>query len=260
LVQPEVNTPGEVKKLITQKNMTTTKRYPYKRIILKLSGEALKGKNENNLSCNVIKEIAHDIKAIIRAKVQIGIVIGGGNFFRGARLNGYELSRITGDYLGMVATMLNALAMQDIFTQLQIPTTVMSALPIEGIIERYDCRRADQYLKEGFTVIFGGGTGNPLVTTDTALCLRGIELGADLLLKATNVDGVYAADPKKNSRAKFYSRLAYSEVLKKKLGVMDLAAFSLGSEHQKKLRIFNIHTKGALLRVVQGANEGTLIE
>lgn len=240
--------------------MTTTHRKRRQRIVLKLSGEALMGKKDHGIDSKIVEDIAADIKAALKIKTQVGIVVGGGNFFRGARLNGQKFSRITGDHLGMIATMLNAVAMQDIFIDLGIPTKIMSALPIDGIIERYDYRRASEFLDQGFVVIFAGGTGNPLVTTDTALCLRGIELKADLLLKATNVDGVYDADPKKNPKAKFYSHLTYDEALAKKLEVMDLGAFCLGRDHKMKLQVFNLRKKKALLRIIKGLNEGTLVE
>lgn len=240
--------------------MTTANKNNLKRVVLKLSGEALMGKKEAGIDSKVIEDIASDIRALVVSQVQVGVVVGGGNFFRGAMLNGSGISRVAGDHLGMVATILNAIAMQDIFTRLEIPTKIMSALPIEGVIERYDYRRAGDYLDQGFVVIFAGGIGSPLVTTDTALCLRGIELGADLLLKATNVDGVYSKDPKKNSDAKLYHRITYDEALAKNLGVMDLSAFCLGRDHKMKLRVFNIRKKGALLRIIQGLDEGTLVE
>lgn len=240
--------------------MATTKKNLYRRIILKLSGEALMGKNGFGIDPKIVEDIAHDIKKVLRHKVQVGVVVGAGNFFRGAKLNNDEISRITGDHLGMIATMLNALAMQDIFSRLNIPTKVMSALPINGLIDPYNYRRALEYLEQNFVVIFSGGTGNPFVTTDTALCLRGIELKADLILKATNVDGVYAADPKKNPCAKLYNHLTYDDALRQKLSVMDLTAFCLGRDHKMKLRVFNINKRGALLRIIQGANEGTLVQ
>ena len=240
--------------------MDTAKKNIYRRVMLKLSGEALMGKKDYGISVEVIEDIARDIMALLSRKIQIGIVIGAGNFFRGARLNGTKISRVAGDHLGMVATMLNALAMQDVFIRLKIPTKIMSALPIDGLIERYDYRKAGKSLQKGYVMIFAGGIGNPLVTTDTALCLRGIELNADLLLKATNVDGVYANDPKKNPKTKFFSHLTYDEALKKELAVMDLTAFCLGRDHKMKLRIFNIFKKGALLRIIQGEDVGTLVE
>lgn len=227
--------------------------------MLKFSGEALLGKGTAGIDTAVIENIANEIKPLVTAKVQVGIIVGGGNFFRGAKLNQALISRVTGDHLGMIATLLNVLAMRDVFTHLNIPTKIMSALPIDGIVECYDCAKAASYLEQNFVVIFAGGTGNPFVTTDTALGLRGIELDADLLLKATNVDGVYSADPLTNPNAKFYSHLSYQEALTKELAVMDLSAFCLCRDHKMKLRVFNMHKRGALLRIIQGFDEGTLV-
>ncbi|EKE01618.1 MAG: uridylate kinase [uncultured bacterium] len=240
--------------------MATTKKPRYRRIMLKFSGEALLGKGGQGIDPAVIEYIAEEIKPLIASRVQVGIIIGGGNFFRGAKLNHNLISRVTADHLGMIATMLNALAMRDVFEHAKISTKIMSALPIDSIIERYDYNKASDYLDKNFLMIFAGGTGNPFVTTDTALGLRGIELNADLLLKATNVDGVYSADPQRNPSAKFYSHLTYQEALAKELAVMDLAAFCLCRDHKMKLRVFSMHKKGALLRIIQGANEGTLVE
>lgn len=240
--------------------MDAIKKPCYQRIIVKFSGEALLGNSEYNIDSSIIKNIAEEVKPLIKRKVQVGIVVGGGNFFRGSELNQTEISRVTADQLGMVATVLNALAIRDIFKYLNISTKIMSAFPINGIIEGFDRSIADNYLKENFVVIFAGGTGNPFVTTDTALSLRGIELEADLLLKATNVDGIYSADPKKNSRAKFFSHLTYQETLEKELAVMDLAAFCLCRDHKMKLCVYNMHKKGALVSIIEGKNEGTLVE
>ncbi|MDR1012313.1 MAG: UMP kinase [Coxiellaceae bacterium] len=240
--------------------MVVTKKYRYQRIVLKLSGGALSSHDYNcDINCQIIKEIACEIKVLIKNKIQVGVVVGGGNFFRGAKL-AKTISRITGDHLGMIATALNALAIYDIFMQLKIPTKIMSAISIEGLLEHYNCYLANEYLNKGYVIIFAGGTGIPFVTTDTALCVRGIELNADLLLKATDVKGVYDSDPKKYPHAKFYSRLSYEEVLKKKISVMDSFAFSLGSNYQMKICVFDLHKKGALLHIMQGLDEGTLIE
>jgi len=232
----------------------------YRRVVLKISGEALMGKTSHGIDSKIIEKIAADIKLLAKSKIQIGLVIGGGNFIRGGKLNDSMISRVTADHLGMIATMMNAVAMQEVFINLKIPTKIMSALPIDGLVERYNRRAAVAYLDQGFVVIFAGGTGNPLVTTDTALCLRGIELDADLLLKATNVNGVYAQDPKKNSKTKFYKHLTYDDALEKELEVMDLTAFCLGRDYKMKLRVFNISKKGALVRAVKGLDEGTLVE
>ncbi len=232
-----------------------------KRIILKLSGEALMGKKkEAGIDSKVIEKIAGDIKNLAKSQIQVGIVVGGGNFFRGAMLNGDGISRTTGDHLGMIATILNAIAIRDIFNSHNIPTKAMSALPIEGVIEHYDHLNADSYLNQGLVVVFAGGIGSPFVTTDTTLCTRGIELKADLLLKATNVDGVYSKDPKKNQDAKLYSHITYDQALAENLRVMDLAAFCLGRDHKMKIQVFNINKEGALLRIMQGQEEGTVVE
>jgi uridylate kinase len=236
------------------------KKTRYRRVMLKFSGEALLGTKAFGIDTAVIENIANEIKLLVSDKVQVGIVVGGGNFFRGAKLNHVLISRVTGDHLGMVATILNALAMRDVFASLNIPTQIMSALPINGVVECYDRNKAANYLEQNFVVIFAGGTGNPFVTNDTALALRGIELEVDLLLKATNVDGIYSVDPHANPDAKFYSRLTYQEALTKELAVMDLSAFCLCRDHKMKLRVFNMHKQGIILRIIQGANEGTLVE
>jgi uridylate kinase len=240
--------------------MATTKKPRYRRIMLKFSGEALLGKSGYGIDPAVIENIAHELKPLLVEKVQIGIIVGGGNFFRGAKFNSSLISRVTADHLGMVATIMNTLAMRDVFERANIPTKIMSALPIAGIVECYDCRKAATYLEQNFVVIFSGGTGNPFVTTDTALSLRGIELNADLLLKATNVDGVYSSDPEKNPEAKLYNHLTYQEAVAKELAVMDLAAFCLCRDHKMKLQVFNMHKKGVLLRIIDGEHEGTLVE
>lgn len=232
----------------------------YQRIIIKFSGEALLGSQESGIDTQIIANIVAEIKPLIDQKVQIGIIIGGGNFFRGAKLNQELISRVAGDHLGMIATMLNAVAMQEVFMHLGVSTKTMSALPIEGIIEGYNRNKAREYLENNHCVIFAGGTGNPLVTTDTALGLRGIELDADLLLKATNVDGIYSADPRIDQNAKLYTHLTYQEALAKELSVMDLSAFCLCRENKMKLRVFNMHKKGVLLKIIQGLDEGTLVE
>jgi uridylate kinase len=232
----------------------------YKRVLLKISGEALQGESGFGIDPKIIAYIAAEIESILALGVQVGIVIGGGNFFRGATLFNAGLERVTGDQIGILATMINALAMRDIFERNNIKTRVMSAAPLGGIIDVYDRRRAIYKLEEGKVVIFAGGTGNPLVTTDSALSLRGIELKADLLLKATNVDGIYDADPRKNVNATKYKNLTYKEVIEKELAVMDLAAFSQCRDYNMTLRVFNLHKAGALRRIVMGEDEGTLVQ
>jgi uridylate kinase len=233
----------------------------YKRIVLKVSGEALAGKSKFGIDSNIIKYIADELIPILDLNVQVAMVAGGGNFFRGSTLF-FEsgLDRVTGDYMGMLGTIINALAIRDIFERNNIVTTVMSALPQKGITDLFDRRKAIGELEQGRLVVFAGGTGNPLMTTDSALSLRGIEINADLLLKATSVDGVYNADPAKHADAKRFSCLTYAEVLEKELAVMDLAAFAQCRDHNMVLRIFNLHKAGALLRIVLGENEGTLVK
>ncbi|MCL5261303.1 MAG: UMP kinase [Gammaproteobacteria bacterium] len=232
----------------------------YQRILLKFSGEALMGKKGFGIDCEVIEHIAREIKPVLDLKVQVGVIIGGGNFFRGSRFNQEKIDRITVDQMGMAATLINALAMRDVFEHTGIATKVLSAISVAGVSEVYDRSNALSLLKNNFVVIFAGGTGIPLVTTDTALSLRGIELKADILLKATNVDGIYSADPVKNSTAKLFHHLSYQEILTKELAVMDMTAFYLCRDHNMRLRVFNMHKPGALLRVVLGADEGTLVE
>ena len=231
-----------------------------RRIILKLSGEALMGDEQFGVSSKFIEQVAEELYPLLKMKIELGIVIGGGNFFRGARLGNNDFSRITGDQLGMVATIMNALAIRDVFNRLHITTRVMSPLALNGIVEEYNYLKADKLLVGGAVVMFAAGTSQPLSSTDTALCLRGIELNADLLLKATNVDGVYSHDPKQVKDAKLYSRITYDEALEKNISVMDIAAFSLGRDHNKKIVVFNVHKKGAILRIVQGLSEGTVVE
>jgi len=232
----------------------------YKRVLLKLSGEALIGDHEFGIDPKVLDRMALDIGSLIGIGVQVGLVVGGGNLFRGAVLNAAGMDRVTGDHMGMLATVMNGLAMRDALERSNIRTRVMSAIPMSGIVEHYDRRRAVRDLKDGDVVIFCAGTGNPFFTTDSAACLRGIEIEADAVLKATKVDGVYSADPYKDSTAVKYERLTYDEVLDKKLGVMDLTAICLARDHNMPLRVFNMNRPGALTRIVTGGSEGTLIE
>jgi uridylate kinase len=232
----------------------------YKRVILKLSGEALAGPLELGIDFAVLHYLAEEILPLVKLDVELGIVVGGGNFFRGANAYDDSLGRVTGDHMGMIATIINALAMRDAFEQHHIKAQVMSSLPVRTIVEEYDHRKASCYLHKKEVVIFAGGTGNPLVTTDFALGLRGVELKADLLLKATNVDGIYTADPRKDSKAKHYKHLTYNEAVARELAVMDLGAFCLCRDHGMRLRVFNIRKHGALLNIIMGKEEGTLVE
>lgn len=240
---------------------TSSKNQPrYKRVLLKLSGEALMGEHDFGIDPKVLDRMALEIGALIGIGVQVGLVIGGGNLFRGAALNAVGLDRVTGDHMGMLATVMNGLAMRDALERSNIRTRVMSAIPMSGIVEHYDRRRAVRDLKEGDVVIFSAGTGNPFFTTDSAACLRGIEIEADAVLKATKVDGVYSADPHLDPTAVKYDHLTYDEVLDKKLGVMDLTAICLARDHGMPLRVFDMNRPGVLTRIVTGEREGTLIE
>jgi len=232
----------------------------YHRILLKFSGEALSGKTGYGIEPAVLDRIATEVLEIVRLGVQTGIVVGGGNFFRGEALSEAGIGRITGDHMGMLATIMNSLALRDAFERAGLETRVMSAIPMSGIVDYYDRRKADYHLHAGRVVIFAAGTGNPLVTTDSAASLRAIEVDADILFKATTVAGVYDSDPAKNPDAKLYKNLSYQEALQKELGVMDLVAFSQCRDHKMKIRVFNMHKPGALLRAVMGEDEGTLVE
>ncbi len=238
----------------------TTKIRKYDRILLKLSGEALTGAADFGIDPKVLDRMAVEIGQLVEIGVQVGLVIGGGNLFRGAALNEAGMDRVTGDHMGMLATVMNALAMRDALERAGIPTRVMSAIPMSGVVEHYDRRTAIRHLKNGDVVIFSAGTGNPFFTTDSAACLRGIEINANLVLKATKVDGVYSADPVKDPKAQKYTSLTYDEVLDKKLGVMDLTAICLSRDHNMPLRVFNMNKAGALFAILTGKDEGTLIE
>lgn len=231
----------------------------YRRILLKLSGEALMGKADYGIDPEVIGRLAREILEASRAGVQVGVVIGGGNIFRGAGLQAAGMDRVTGDHMGMLATVMNALAMQDALEQLGAFARVMSALKINEVCEDFIRRRAIRHLEKGRIVIFAAGTGNPFFTTDSAAALRAIEVGADLLLKATKVDGVYDADPKKNTDAKRYERLGYAEVIARNLQVMDTAAIALCRDYNIPLRIYDMTQPGNLMRILQGEPIGTLV-
>ena len=232
----------------------------YKRILLKLSGEELMCQEGFGIDPKVLDRMALEIGQLVGIGVQVGLVIGGGNLFRGSALNAAGMDRVTGDHMGMLATVMNALAMRDALERTNISSQVMSSILMSGVVEQYDRRRAIRYLKDGDVVIFAAGTGNPFFTTDSAACLRGIEIDADVVLKATKVDGVYSADPMLHPEAELYSNLTYDEILDKKLGVMDLTAICLCREHKMPLRVFRMSKAGALLNLVVGGDEGTLIE
>lgn len=232
----------------------------YKRILLKLSGEALSGKQGSGIDPLVLHRLAGEICEIAERGVQIGLVIGGGNLFRGAALATAGLDRVTGDQMGMLATVMNSMAMQNALERAGTMATLMSAIPMGALCEVFNRNRAIRYLNKGQVVIFSAGTGNPFFTTDSAASLRAIEIGAQVMLKATKVDGVYSDDPVKNPKAIFFRRLSYDEILEKKLMVMDATAIVLCRNHGMPLRVFNLNKKGNLLRVVSGDDIGTIVE
>jgi uridylate kinase len=231
----------------------------FKRILLKLSGEALMGEGDYGIDPTVLKRIAGEIREVIALGTQVAVVIGGGNIFRGAGLARSGMDRVTGDHMGMLATVMNCLAMQDALEGLGTPTRVMSALRINEVCEDYIRRRAVRHLEKDRVVLFAAGTGNPFFTTDTAAALRATEIGADLILKATKVDGVYDADPVKVPGAKRYDRLTYDRALDDRLGVMDATALVMCRDNSLPLRVFNLHAHGDLLRILHGEDVGTLV-
>ena len=232
----------------------------YGRILLKMSGEALMGSSSSAIEPETLDRMVAEILEVHALGVQVAIVIGGGNFFRGAALSEIGISRITGDYMGMLATLMNALSLRDAFERQEAPVRILSAIPMSGIVDHFNCRKAIHHLEAGRIVLFAGGTGNPLVTTDSAASLRGIEIEADAILKATNVDGIYSADPVTNPEATLYHHLGYQEVLEKELAVMDLSAFCQCRDHGMVIRVFNMKKPGSIKRVIMDANEGTTVQ
>jgi len=232
----------------------------YKRIMLKLSGEALMGEDAYGINRRTIETIVEEIAAVVRLSVEIGVVIGGGNIFRGVAPGAAGMDRATADYMGMLATVMNALALQDAMRRAGLDCRVQSALNIEQVVEPYIRGKAIRYLEEGKVVVFAAGTGNPFFTTDTAAALRASEVGAQIVLKATKVDGVYTADPKKDPTAKRYERLTFDEAIQRNLKVMDATALTLCRDQKLPVNVFSIFKKNALLRVVTGENEGTLVQ
>ena len=232
----------------------------YRRLLLKLSGEALMGTCDHGIDPDVIHRIAGEINAVSSTGVQIGLVIGGGNIVRGAGMASRGMDRVRGDHMGMLATVINALALQDAMEKTGAVCRVLSALRINQVCEPYIRGRAVRHLEKGRVVIFAAGTGNPFFTTDSAASLRAIEIGADIMLKATKVDGVYSADPLKDRNATLFERLTFDEALGRKLAVMDATALVLCSEHNMPVRVFNIFEPGHLARIVAGEHIGTLVE
>lgn len=232
----------------------------YKRIVLKMSGEALSGDGRVAIDPDVVDRIAREVHEVMDLGVEVSVVVGGGNFFRGATLSEAGITRMTGDHMGMLATLMNALALRDAFERSGMTTRVLSAIPMSGIVDHFNRRKAMHHLERGRVVIFAGGTGNPLVTTDSAASLRGIEINANVLLKATNVDGVYDCDPNKHAHAKRYQHLTFQEALEKELAVMDLAAFCQCRDHNMPIRVFNIYKPGMLKSVVTSYDDGTSVD
>lgn len=231
----------------------------YQRLLLKLSGEALQGAQGSGIDPTILQRVAQEVAAVAKKGVQVGIVIGGGNYCRGATLETVGVHRVTGDRMGMLATVINSIALADALNNAGASARVLSAVAIPKVCEDFSREAALRALDGGEVVVFAAGTGNPFFTTDTAACLRGIEIGADVVCKATMVDGVYDADPKKNPNAKRFEELTLDEVLERKLGVMDLTAILLCREHQMPLRVFDMTTPGNLTRIVEDLDTGTRV-
>jgi uridylate kinase len=231
----------------------------YRRILVKLSGEALLGGADYGIDPAMIRRIALEIQELVTMGVQVAVVIGGGNIFRGAGLARAGMDRVTADQMGMMATVMNCLAMQDALENLGSPTRVMSAVRINAVCEDYIRRRAIRHLEKGRVVLFAGGTGNPFFTTDTAASLRAIEIGAEVLLKATKVNGIYSDDPMKNPAAVRYARLTFDRVLDERLNVMDATAIVMCRDNQLPLQVFNLNNAGDLPRIVRGEDLGTVV-
>lgn len=232
----------------------------YKRVLLKLSGEALMGSKEFGIDHERLHSYAEDVKEIVDQGVELAIVIGGGNIFRGVQSDNSAIDRVQGDYMGMLATMINSMALQSALEGAGIYTRLLSAIKMEQIAEPFIRRRAVRHLEKGRVVIFGAGTGNPYFTTDTAASLRAIEIDADIILKGTRVDGIYTADPEKDSSAVKYKNLTFSEVITKGLNVMDMTAFTLCQENELPIIVFDMNTPGNLKKVIVGEEIGTLVE
>ena len=232
---------------------------PYKRVLLKVSGEALMGRRDYGLDTDTLGRIAMDVRDVVGMGIQVCLVIGGGNIFRGVSAAAGGMDRAQADYMGMLATVMNALGMQNALEKRSVPTRVQSAIPMSSVCEPYIRRRAERHMEKGRVVIFAAGTGNPFFTTDTAAALRAAEMNCDLLLKGTQVDGVYSADPRKDAAATRYDELTYLEVLSRDLGVMDAAGISLARENGLPIIVFNIHAPGAFAKVMRGEGEFTRI-
>ncbi|AFP85071.1 UMP kinase [secondary endosymbiont of Ctenarytaina eucalypti] len=239
--------------------MATNTTPMYRRILLKLSGEALQGSQGFGIDASMLHDVAQDVKELVERGIQVGLVIGGGNLFRGAELATSGMNRVVGDHMGMLATVMNGLAIRDTLHRAHVNARLMSAIPLNGVCENYSWTEAISLLRNNRVVIFSAGTGNPFFTTDAAACLRGIEIKAEAVLKATKVDGVFSSDPVKYSDATLYEKLSYQDMLEKKLKVMDVAALTLAQDHNMPIHVFNMNKPGALRRVIMGDKEGTLI-
>ncbi|MBM3548316.1 MAG: UMP kinase [Alphaproteobacteria bacterium] len=239
--------------------MNAAPKRPYRRVLLKISGEALMGEQEFGLDPVIVDRIAEEIRSVLALGVEVCVVIGGGNIFRGVSGAATGMERATADYMGMLATVINALSLQSALERKGMPTRVQSALPISAVCEPYIRRRAVRHMEKGRVVIFAAGTGNPFFTTDTAAALRATEMGCDALLKATKVDGVYSADPVKDPKAERYDRLTYMDCLSRDLKVMDASAISLARENRIPILVFSIHNHGAFAEVVRGLGRFTII-
>jgi uridylate kinase len=232
----------------------------YKRILLKLSGEALMGTKQFGIDNDRLKQYAEEIKLLVDAKVEVAIVIGGGNIFRGVQAAEGGMERTQGDYMGMLATVINSMALQSALESCGVDTRLQSAIELKQIAEPFIRRRAVRHLEKGRVVIFGGGTGNPFFTTDSAASLRAIEIDADVILKGTRVDGIYSADPEKDPTATRYDRISFNEVYEKGLNVMDMTAITLCNENKLPIVVFNMNKSGNLMRLMKGEDVGTLVD
>ena len=231
----------------------------YKRFLVKFSGESVAGKEGIGIDPKILDEMAASIKACKDLGAQISVVIGGGNLFRGEKLSKVGMDRVAGDHMGMLATVMNGIALRDALERANIQTRLMSAISMSGLVEHYDRRRAIQLLKDGYVVVFTAGTGNPFFTTDTAACLRAIETQSQIMLKATRVDGVYSEDPEKNDNAIFYEQITLNKAIGENLKVMDATALTLARDHSLPIKVFNINTKDSLKSIILGEKIGTLI-
>ncbi|MAB95197.1 UMP kinase [Flavobacteriales bacterium] len=231
----------------------------YKRILLKLSGESLMGNGEYGIDPKMLSKYANDISSIVAKNVEVAVVIGGGNIYRGIQSEGAGFDRVQGDHMGMLATIINGMALQSALESINIETRLLTAIRMEQVAEPYIRRKAMRHLQKGRVVIFGGGTGNPYFTTDTAATLRAIEIEADIILKGTRVDGIYTEDPEKVSSAKKFNTITFTEVLEKKLNIMDLTAFTLCQENNLPIKVFNMNVEGSLTRICEGEDVGTLV-